>query len=627
VSTVAINRLSITGLNITGALLELIDNLTSPATFGSVISGVVNTVERFYLNPRSTSLAYKYDTSSTLTSGSLAQFYNNSSLKFDIQYDGSINIPTGANYKINDVVIGNTFSNGLYEDGGAVVWGGDLTQNTTVTGAYTIYMMPTSGNTFTIGSDNSGTWGTKQSFVMFGSNVNEPAITFTIMDSQVMPVSTSVTLTTSGLAYIADYSSYFTDRTLVDRGYVVGYAEPVLGNPGTDGYVLSSTVAGVRSWIANGGGGVTPVSDILYWNSGTSKYTPYAASTIGCLDSSSTDPTDTTTRLNYNGLFSATRIVLNSLPSNAITINNGTSNGISIVVSSSNGIFATATTGTAIYGQSTTTGSAIKADISSLLSSNCSAKLIDLQRTGIHTYNITGDIISISDNPTTSGTISGSVLKATIGTTVRINMNPRVVDSSSAIAYKFDTVNTLSTSGAKIASYINNGTEKAYITYKGSEALTAGTSSTFIMVPGIIKDFYTDVSTSGTSETDLYSYTVPANTLTTNGDKLKVKFVIEGTSTAASAIIYFAGISCFTSGANDYTGYSYVIDVLLIRVSSSIVRISVEGKSSAGNEQTYSELTSLDLTTTNIFKLAGLANNNSITAKLGTIEYQPSGVN
>ena len=27
-------------------------------------------------------------------------------------------------------------------------------------------------------------------------------------------------------------------------------AEPALGNPGTDGYVLSSTIAGVRSWIA-----------------------------------------------------------------------------------------------------------------------------------------------------------------------------------------------------------------------------------------------------------------------------------------------------------------------------------------------------------------------------------------
>jgi hypothetical protein len=33
--------------------------------------------------------------------------------------------------------------------------------------------------------------------------------------------------------------------------------EPPLGNPGTDGYVLSSTTAGVRSWIAPGGGGGT----------------------------------------------------------------------------------------------------------------------------------------------------------------------------------------------------------------------------------------------------------------------------------------------------------------------------------------------------------------------------------
>jgi hypothetical protein len=32
-------------------------------------------------------------------------------------------------------------------------------------------------------------------------------------------------------------------------------AEPALGNPSTDGYVLSSTAAGVRSWIAAGGGG------------------------------------------------------------------------------------------------------------------------------------------------------------------------------------------------------------------------------------------------------------------------------------------------------------------------------------------------------------------------------------
>jgi len=33
--------------------------------------------------------------------------------------------------------------------------------------------------------------------------------------------------------------------------------EPSLGNPGTDAYVLSSTAAGVRSWVANGSGSMT----------------------------------------------------------------------------------------------------------------------------------------------------------------------------------------------------------------------------------------------------------------------------------------------------------------------------------------------------------------------------------
>lgn len=36
-------------------------------------------------------------------------------------------------------------------------------------------------------------------------------------------------------------------------------AEPVLGNPGADGSVLASTMAGVRSWIAPGGSGSSPL--------------------------------------------------------------------------------------------------------------------------------------------------------------------------------------------------------------------------------------------------------------------------------------------------------------------------------------------------------------------------------
>lgn len=57
---------------------------------------------------------------------------------------------------------------------------------------------------------------------------------------------------------------------------LLGY-EPALGNPGTDGYILSSTTAGVRSWVANVGGGVADV-DELTTDSGTDLYMVRVAS-------------------------------------------------------------------------------------------------------------------------------------------------------------------------------------------------------------------------------------------------------------------------------------------------------------------------------------------------------------
>lgn len=48
-------------------------------------------------------------------------------------------------------------------------------------------------------------------------------------------------------------------------------AEPALGNPATTGFVLSSTLAGVRSWVAQGGGGSSKWTDVgtgnIYRNS------------------------------------------------------------------------------------------------------------------------------------------------------------------------------------------------------------------------------------------------------------------------------------------------------------------------------------------------------------------------
>jgi len=47
-------------------------------------------------------------------------------------------------------------------------------------------------------------------------------------------------------------------------------AEPALGNPSTNGFVLSSTTAGVRSWVAQGGGGITALTgDVTASGSGS----------------------------------------------------------------------------------------------------------------------------------------------------------------------------------------------------------------------------------------------------------------------------------------------------------------------------------------------------------------------
>jgi hypothetical protein len=49
-----------------------------------------------------------------------------------------------------------------------------------------------------------------------------------------------------------------TSKPTTLSGYGITDAEPALGNPSTNGYILSSTTGGVRSWIAPAAGGGTP---------------------------------------------------------------------------------------------------------------------------------------------------------------------------------------------------------------------------------------------------------------------------------------------------------------------------------------------------------------------------------
>ncbi len=84
-------------------------------------------------------------------------------------------------------------------------------------------------------------------------------------------------------------------------------------------------------------------------------------------------------------------------------------------------------------------------------------------------------VIYITDDPA-SPNVTGELLKATVDNVLRVCLNPRVPDGSSAVAYLIDTRNNLADAGAKLLSVRNQGIEKASVSASGRGSL-AGVSS------------------------------------------------------------------------------------------------------------------------------------------------------
>lgn len=148
---------------------------------------------------------------------------------------------------------------------------------------------------------------------------------------------------------------------------------------------------------------------------------------------------------------------------------------------------------------------------------------------------------------------------------------------------------------------------------------------------GPLFDHYSTVGNSGTSETDLYSDTIAASTLASNGDKIEAKyggaFVSSGTATREIKI-YFGGTAIFDTGALTLSlSSAWTVYVMIIRVSSTVIRYMVsfttEGAALAAYTATGA-VTGLTLSSTNILKITGQAAgvgaaSNDITALLGNV--------
>lgn len=147
-------------------------------------------------------------------------------------------------------------------------------------------------------------------------------------------------------------------------------------------------------------------------------------------------------------------------------------------------------------------------------------------------------------------------------------------------------------------------------------AIKAGNSTGIIAkVSGTIFDSFTDTTVGG-AEADIYTNTIPASVLNTNGDKLTAvysgNFVTVGTELTQLKVYFDAtGVSNLwdSTALAPATGTtSWRVNVEIIRVSATVVRYTVSLNTSGATGYVYctsGELTGLTLSGTNILRIRG----------------------
>lgn len=141
-------------------------------------------------------------------------------------------------------------------------------------------------------------------------------------------------------------------------------------------------------------------------------------------------------------------------------------------------------------------------------------------------------------------------------------------------------------------------------------------------------DFYDDQTTAGTSEESLYDGLVLAGQLAANGDKIEAFF---GGDLAANANV--KQIDCYIGGtlvggiATTQSGKPWLFDIEIIRVSNSVLRVSLDMMASNSPLAGYAEVTGLDLANDDItIELRATTGSSAgdVTARMGNAVYFPA---
>lgn len=160
-----------------------------------------------------------------------------------------------------------------------------------------------------------------------------------------------------------------------------------------------------------------------------------------------------------------------------------------------------------------------------------------------------------------------------------------------------------------------------------------------LLLPRQLKDFYTDVSNVGTTETDLYSYTIPANTLSAVGQK--VIFKHSGISNIAGPTKSIWRVRIAGTAVSETVDGGVGIPLILngvyrsvsevIRIDTDSIRVTTDfffGKLGvAGYTITnYVQVDSLNFASTIVIKSTIQTDgaSNDLTAKMGNIVWHPA---
>lgn len=178
--------------------------------------------------------------------------------------------------------------------------------------------------------------------------------------------------------------------------------------------------------------------------------------------------------------------------------------------------------------------------------------------------------------------------------------------------------------------------DKANAAYK-SDCVSTGEMNTAMSSVMKVKPLfasYSNTGNSGTSETDLYSYSVAAGQLANNGESLECYYglSLSGLLTTTKIIkVYFGGTNIYSSGTLtlSLTASSSSVTANIVRVSSSTVRYnvfqSINGVTIA-NPVAVGEVTGLTLSNAQTLKITGQAGgigaaSNNIVASLGKVTW------